>query len=164
MKKVIGSVIGGVVLMTASSAAMAAAAGGPNCGWGNLLFKGSKGIPSHVVAVTTNGTSGNNTFGITSGTNGCDASGTLTYGGRDMVQVSAILDEFSEDVARGHGEALNAIAVMIGVERSDRELFADVMHENFAAIFPDENVTAKEAMVSVNELMKTNGQLSKYAV
>lgn len=164
MKKVIGSVIGGVVLMTASSAAMAVAAGGPNCGWGNLLFKGSKGIPSHVVAVTTNGTSGNNTFGITSGTNGCDASGSLTYGGRDMVQVSAIMDEFSEDVARGHGDAMDAVAVMIGVKQTDRATFSKVMHENFALIFPSENVTAEEAMLSVNEVMKTNGQLAKYAV
>jgi len=160
MKKIVG----GALLMVVSSASFAVAPGGANCGWGNLLFKGAKGIPSHVVAVTTNGTSGNNTFGITSGTNGCDASGRLSYGGRDMVQVSAIMDEFSEDVARGHGEALDTVAVMIGIEQKDHAAFSKVMHENFASIFPSENVTAQDAMLSVNEIMKLNSQLAKYAV
>jgi len=164
MKKVIGSVIGGAVLMAASSTVMAVSPGGPNCGWGNLLFKGAKGLPSHVVASTTNGTTGNASFGMTSGTNGCDVSGRLTYGGRDMVQVSSILDEFSEDVARGHGDAMNTIAVLIGVEQSDRSAFSEVMHENFALIFPNEQVTAKQAMLSVNAIMKSDSRLVKYAV
>ncbi len=159
MKKIVGSVI----LMAASSVAMAAAPGGPNCGWGNLLFKGSAGLPSHIVAATTNGTSGNATFGMTSGTNGCSTDANLTYGGQDMVQVSAIMDEFSEDVAKGHGDALNTVAVMIGVQQADRALFSEVMHDNFTVIFPSENVTAQEAMLSVNEIMKANGQLAKYA-
>lgn len=164
MKKVIGSLIGGAVLMAASSSVMAVAPGGANCGWGNLLFKGAKGIPSHVVAVTTNGTTGNNTFGITSGTNGCNASGRLTYGGRDMIQVSAILDEFSEDVARGHGDAMNTVAVLVGINHSDRAAFSEVMHENFALIFPNEAVTAEQAMLSVNDIMKSDSRLAKYAV
>ncbi len=159
MKKIISSVI----LMAASSTAMAVAPGGPNCGWGNMLFKGSAGLPSHIVATTTNGTSGNATFGMTSGTNGCAVNSKLTYGGRSWLSVSAIMDEFSEDVARGHGDALNAVAVMIGVEHSDRALFSKVMHENFTLIFPNENVTAEEAMTSVNEIMKADGQLAQYA-
>jgi len=160
MKRVIGSAI----LMVASSAAMAVAPGGPDCGWGNMLFEGGAGMPHHFVASTTNGTSGNATFGMTSGTNGCSVKGTLTYGGnKSALNLTSIMDEFSEDVARGHGEALDAVAVMMGVEKTDRALFSEVMHENFALIFPSENVTAQEAMLSVNELMKTNGQLAKYA-
>ena len=80
-----------------------------------------------------------------------------------MVQVSAIMDEFSEDVARGHGEALDTVAVMIGIEQEDHAAFSKVMHENFASIFPSENVTAQDAMLSVNEIMKSNSQLAKYA-
>ncbi len=160
MKKIIGSAI----LMVASSTAMAVAPGGPNCGWGNMLFEGGSGLPHHIVASTTNGTSGNATFGMTSGTNGCAVDGKLTYKGRDMLQVSAIMDEFSEDVARGYGDALNAVAVMIGVNHSDRALFSEVLHENFAVIFPSENVTAEEVMNSVNSAMKANSQLSGYAV
>jgi len=157
MKKIIT----GLVLISASSVANAGAAGGDGgCGWGNALFNGSSGTPSHVLAGTTNAILGNNTFGMTSGTNGCSTKGTLTYGGKSVV--SSIMDEFSEDVARGEGDALNTVAVVYGVEPQDRHVFAQVMHENFAVIFPNENVTADEMMASMEAVMKSDARLSKY--
>jgi len=101
---------------------------------------------------------------MTSGTNGCSVDGKLTYGGKDMVNVSSIMGEFSEDVARGQGEAMDAIAAMIGVQEQDRAAFAQVMHEHFAAIFPDEDVTAREVLTSVNVVMMNDQRLAKYAV
>ena len=155
MKKAIIS----AALLTASSSVFAVAPGGPDCGWGNMLFDGDSG-PVHFLASTTNGTSGNKTFGMTSGTNGCSMDGALTYGGKSMV--GSIMDEFSEDVARGNGEALNAVAVAYGIDKSDRDAFASTMHENFAVIFPSENVTAEEVMTSMNEVMKADPRLAKY--
>lgn len=157
MKKIIGS----IVLLTASSAAMADAPGGPGCGWGNMLFEGESGMGMHFLATTTNGTSGNKTFGMTTGTNGCSTSGALTYGGKSMI--SSIMGEFTEDVARGEGEALNAVAVALGIAPADRAAFAQVTHENFAAIFTSENVTVEEVMTSLNEVMKSDARLTKYA-
>ncbi len=61
----------GTLFAAASFNAFADAPGGAGCGWGNMLFKGQRGVATHVVAATTNGTSGNNTFGMTTGTNGC---------------------------------------------------------------------------------------------
>jgi len=140
---------------------MAAAPGGPNCGWGNMLFDGQSGFGPHFLATTTNGTSGNKTFGMTSGTNGCSTNDNLTYGGNSMI--SSIMDEFSEDVARGHGEALDAVAVMMGVEKADRDIFAAVVHENFSVIFPNEKVTAEEVTNSLLTVMKSDARLAKYA-
>jgi len=158
MKKIIA----GLVLLSASSVANAGAAGGNDCGWGQALFEGQTGPAPHVLGLTTNGTSGNNTFGVTTGTNGCSSSGTLTYGGQNMV--SAIMNEFTEDVARGEGDALNTVAIVYGVEQKDRKTFAKVMHENFAVLFPTEDVTADEMMASIEELMKADDRLSKYVV
>jgi len=149
------------ILLAASSSVMAEAPGGPDCGWGNLLFDGQAGIGPHFAASITNGTSGNATFGMTSGTNGCSVDGTLSYGGQSMI--SSVMDEFSEDVARGHGEALDAVAVVMGIEKSDRDVFAKVTHENFNMIFPSANVTAKDVMASLNTLMKADSRLAKYA-
>ena len=154
----------GLLLISASSTAFAVAPGGSDCGWGNMFHDGTAGTGRHFLASTTNGTSGNKTFGMTSGTNGCSTSGTLTYGGVKMVNLSPIMDELSEDVARGHGDALDAVAVMIGVEPQDRDAFAATMHENFSAIFPNADVTADEALHSINVVMKNDDRLAKYSV
>src|SRR5690606_36180043 len=158
MKKLIA----GAVLLSVSSAAFAVAPGGPNCGWGNMLFKGQKGLAAHFLASTTNGTSGNNTFGMTSGTNGCSVDGTLTYGGKAMI--NAILDEFTTDGAVGQGQTLTAVAGAYGVEQEGQVAFAQLAHENFAVLFPSENVTADEVVASLDALMKADARLSKYVI
>ena len=151
----------GAILMAASTGAFAVAPGGSGCGWGNMLFEGDSG-PVHFLATTTNGTSGNKTFGMTSGTNGCSMNGALTYGGKSML--GSIMDEFSQDVAMGQGEALNAVAVMLGVAPEDRQTFAEVTHENFKVLFPTENTTAQEVLDSLQGVMKADSRLVKYTI
>ncbi|MGQ0530698.1 MAG: DUF3015 family protein, partial [Panacagrimonas sp.] len=111
---------------------------------------------------TTNGTSGNATFGMTSGTNGCSVDGKLTYGGKAMI--NAMLDEFSADAAVGQGEALTAVAVAYGVAQEDRAAFAALTHQNFAVLFPSENVTADQVVTQLESLMKADANLAKYAI
>ena len=152
----------GAVLLGSTSIAMAEAPGGPDCGWGNMLFEGQSGLGPHFLASWTNGTSGNATFGMTSGTNGCSADGTLTYGGKSMVNVGQIMDEFSEDVARGEGEALTAVAVSFGIAEEDRAVFKTTLHNNFDSLFPSADVNAESVMNSIVELMKQDKQLAKY--
>lgn len=149
-----------VVLLGASASALAEAPGGPDCGWGNMLMDGQSGLGSHIIASSTNGTSGNATFGMTTGTNGCSTDGSLTYGGKSLV--GAVMDEFGEDVARGDGEALTAVAVSLGIAEEDRALFKSVMHENFTTLFPSAEVTAEEVTTSIVSLMRANEQLAKY--
>jgi hypothetical protein len=147
-----------------SSSALADAPGSQSCGWGNMLFAGQSGTPSHVLAATTNASTGNNTIGMTFGTNGCSTKGTLTYGGKEMIDVSMIMDEFSEDVARGDGEALTAVAVSLSVSEADRELFKTTLHENFNTLFPSENATTEHVVSSMFSLMKRDAKLTKYTV
>lgn len=158
MKKLIA----GTLLLATSSLAFAEAPGGPNCGWGNMLFDGQNGLPAHFLASTTNGTSGNATFGMTTGTNGCSTNGKITYGGKSMV--GAMFDEFSADVAVGEGDALNAVAAAYGVAKEDRAAFASLAHQNFAVLYPSENVTAEEVATNLEGLMKSDAQLSKYVI
>ncbi len=148
-------------LLGVSAAAMAEAPGGPDCGWGNMLMEGQSGLGAHIIASITNGSTGNATFGMTTGTNGCSSNGTLTYGGKSLI--GAVMDEFGEDVARGDGEALTAVAVALGIEESDRPLFKSVMHENFTTLFPSQDVTAEEVTASIMDLMRSNEQLARYA-
>lgn len=150
------------LLLAVSGAASAVSPGGPNCGWGNLLFEGESGIAPHFLASTTNGTSGNKTFGMTSGTNGCSVEGTLTYGGENLLAQAGVLEEVAHDMAVGHGQALTALAVAMGVDPEDRAYFNAVMHRHFNAIFTHPEVTAKQVTTNIHEVMRSNKALSVY--
>ncbi len=155
-------IVAGIVLSSASVMSFAGTAGGEGCGWGQMLFDGQSGTATHVLAITTNSSTGNNTFGVTSGTNGCNASGTITYGGKEMVNVGIFMDEFSNDVAQGDGEVLSAVAVSLGVAPEDREHFKASMHENFAKLFPSENVTTEEVLAAMWSVMQNDDTLAVY--
>ncbi|XOZ33117.1 DUF3015 domain-containing protein [Halomonadaceae bacterium KBTZ08] len=148
------------VLVTTSFGAQAAAPGGSGCGWGNMLFEGSSGKPMHLVASSVNGTSGNRTFGITSGTNGCDTSGTLQYHGQNLLAQAGVMEEVAQDMAVGDGEALTALSVSMGVPADKRDHFKQTMHENFNAIFPSEDVTAEEVMGNIHSVMDQDQRLA----
>ncbi len=151
------------VLGLASVAAQAGQAGGGGCGWGNMVFEGQRGLIPHLLATTTNGTSGNATFGLTSGTNGCDSSVTLGYGGRSLFAMNGMLDNIAEDMAQGQGEALDAYATLLGIEQQDREHFAKVTHENFSEIFASETATGEQVLAATLEVMSRDGRLARYA-
>lgn len=153
----------GSLLAAVSLNALAEAPGGPSCGWGNMLFKGQRGTATHLVASTTNGSSGNATFGMTSGTNGCRTDGALTYTGKPMLVLGSIMDELSEDMAKGEGEALTTYAVLLGVPPEDRARFAAVTHEHFAEIFSSADVTAKDVHSATLAVLKKDTRLAKYA-
>ncbi len=152
----------GSLLAAASFNALAEAPGGPDCGWGNMLFKGQRGLPSHLVASTTNGSSGNATSGMSTGTNGCRTDGALTYGGKPMLVVSNMLDELSEDMAKGEGEALTSYAVVLGVKPEDRAHFSALTHEHFGQIFSSADVTAEQVLNATYSVMKEDAQLAHY--
>jgi Protein of unknown function (DUF3015) len=158
MKKIIA----GIILSTTASASFAVSPGGDSCGWGNMLFKGQSGLPIHFVASTTNGTSGNKTFGMTTGTNGCSTSGVLTYGGSSMIDLSAVMDEFSEDVAKGDGEVLSAFVVSLGVQPEHRQAFKNALHTNFSSIFPNQNVTTEQVLQSIGQVIAEDKSLAGY--
>lgn len=150
----------GSLMMSVSSLAMATDTG-PGCGWGSMLFEGQSGVASHVVAATTNGTSGNNTFGMTSGTNGCDTSRTIDYSGTSAV-VFHNMDRLSSDIAKGDGEILSTVASVMGIEERDVATFKRVMHENFSNLYPSSDVTSEQVVQAIIAAMATDKTLAKY--
>ncbi|NWL80136.1 hypothetical protein DM872_25110 [Pseudomonas taiwanensis] len=161
--KLIGKAIIFGLLSTAGVAAQAGQAGGGGCGWGNMVFEGQSGLIPHLLATTTNGTSGNATFGLTSGTNGCDSSVKLGYGGRSVFAMNGMLDSIAEDMAQGQGEALDAYATLLGVEQADRAHFAKVTQANFSTIFASPDATGEQVLAATLDVMSRDQQLARYA-
>lgn len=160
MKKIILA----AVLAGASTTAMADAAGGNGCGWGNMLLEGKSGLPVHLLATLINGTSYNATFGMTTGTNGCNTNVKLSYDGKALVMADGMMDEIAANAAVGQGDALTALAVVLGIKPEDRGAFAKLTQENFSSLFPQADVTSDQFVSVLNDLMKKDVQLSKYAV
>lgn len=158
MKKVILA----AALLGSSVTAFADAPGGPGCGWGNMLFKGQSGLPIHLLATLVNGTTGNATFGMTTGTNGCSTSGSLTYNGKSMLAINGVLEEVAQDMAAGKGEALTALSVSMGIPADQRAHFNSVMHQNFASIFTSKDVTAGEVADNINAVMQKDEKLAQF--
>ena len=157
MKKLL--VIGAVMALpfTAQAEGGYSAAG---CGVGSMIFEGQSGLGPHVLAATTNGFYGTQTFAMTSGTLGCDVSGTINA--QAALYIDSNLDQIAADMSKGHGEALNALAAVMGVQKADQAEFRKVMHQNFASIFSNTSVTGTDVANAVSATMKGNSTLSKY--
>jgi hypothetical protein len=74
------------------------------------------------------------------------------------------LDNLAVDMARAHGETLDSLASLLSVEDQDRPRFFSALQNNFVRIFPDENVTAEEVLVSINAVLAEDAVLSRYVV
>lgn len=133
------------------------------CGVGTMIFDGKEGIPFQVLAVTTNGIFGNQTFGITSGTLGCDQDGVIRNEAAVSKFVAANMESLASDMAAGGGETLASLADLMNVAEADRPAFYRAAQDNFADIYGAEDITAGEVINNLDRVMAANGRLADYA-
>jgi hypothetical protein len=134
------------------------------CGVGTILFEGQKGAAPQILAVTTNGTLGNQTFGITSGTLGCEKDGVVRSPTKVRMLMVSSLDNLSGDVARGEGETLDSLASLMTVAPADQPRFFATLQRNFTRLFPSENVTVDEVIASMNAVLAEDAVLQRYVI
>ncbi|MGE5451074.1 MAG: DUF3015 family protein [Acidobacteriota bacterium] len=143
-------------LMIAAGSAMAQ--NNVGCGWGSALFNGQKGVAPQVLAATTNGTSGNQTFGITFGTSGCTQDGVVSSSWKISMYIDGSRVALARDAAAGQGENLDALASVMGVKADDRAAFAAAIKSNFSTVFANDHVAA-----NLKEVLAANDRLAGYA-
>ncbi len=132
------------------------------CGLGSMVFKGQSGIVPQVLAVTTNGTSGNQTFGITSGTLGCSQDGVVHSNMRTAMFIDNNKEALARDMSVGNGESLASLAHLIGVKDQDQAAFNRVTKENVARIFANDNVATDQVVGALREVLAADATLSQY--
>jgi hypothetical protein len=131
-------------------AASFAFAGNPNtgCGLGYMIFKDNQDtLAKQVLAATTNGISGNQTFGITSGTLGCDKPTKIVANDKLNNFVRDNLDKIAMDAARGDGESIKTLAKLMNVK--DEKAFATKLQANFDKIFSNDNITYSQVIDNI---------------
>ena len=133
-----------------------------NCGWGSKLFDGQSGVAPQVLAVTTNGTFGNQTFGITSGTSGCTQDGKVTSSWKTSLFIDGNKEALARDMSVGGGEALDSLALLMGVEAQDRDAFNRAAKSNMGRIFAKDGTP--EIMAALRQVLANDAQLARYTI
>jgi len=101
------------------------------CGLGSLIFGTKPGVVQ-IVAATFNDISGNQTFGITTGTSNC---GTGIFKAEQVGFLDNNLASLKKESAQGHGDMVVAYATLLGCDTTSLSRFAQILQANHAAVF-----------------------------
>jgi hypothetical protein len=157
-----------VVVAVAGLFSTGAMAAGENnvgsCGWGSKLFDGQRGIAPQVLAATTNGTSGNQTFAVTSGTSGCTQDGVVKSTWKTAMFIDGNKEKLARDMSTGSGESLESLAKLIGVQDQHKPAFFQATKENFAKIFSSDNATTDQVLASLKQVLASDSELAQYSL
>jgi hypothetical protein len=150
MRKAI--VMAGVLL--AAGSAWAAGYGQAGCGLGSVLFGSQPGF-IQVIAATTNGCFGTQTFGITTGTLNCGSPATPA-GAKTFIDANR--EAVAKDMARGSGETLATLTSLAGCR--DAKLVGAALQKNFSSIIPNEKVSNDVVADNVLATLRADKQLA----
>lgn len=69
------------------------------------------------------------------------------------IYVSENMDNLANDIARGQGEYLNTLAVLLEVPEASRTIFYSKLQNNFGSIYSSSNVTSVDVLNTIETLM-----------
>jgi len=160
--------LGAILLpLTATGAWAANPDTGPGCGLGKLAwadYSHQKNIAPQVMMATTNGTSGSQTFGISSGTSGCTNDGTIMAEHKVDVFVAANYENLSQEMARGGGEHLASLAELMGVSEASRPDFFALAQAQYANLVVSGNNTPAAMIETLQSGMESHPSLVRVSV
>lgn len=149
-------------VLMAAPVSLAFAGTGSGCGLGATVFEGQSGLFPNILAATTNGTSGNQTFGLTSGTSGCDAEAVVTNEYQRKVFVANNLDNLSQEMAQGQGDHLASLATLMGVAKEDQSAFYSFTQSQYGSLFNTSEVSADQVIAALDSAMMQDASMAKY--
>lgn len=129
---------------------------GPGCGLGKLLwsdFKRQKDIAPQVLMATTNGTFGSQTFGISTGSSGCTNDGKVWAEHSTQFFVAATFENLAEDMARGQGEHLTALATLLGVPADHQQAIYTLVQERYRELMKRGETSPGSLIKALDEAM-----------
>jgi hypothetical protein len=152
MKKRILSLalVAGVIFALSANAANKGMAG---CGLGSMVFPDDNS-KLQIVSGILNWVGGNQTFAITSGTSNC-----VDHGASASAMYIAVNQEsLKKDIARGEGESLNGLSQLL--KCSDPVALNSTLQQNYASIFPSNEVKSEQVNKNIHALIQSNKSLN----
>ncbi|OIO10686.1 MAG: hypothetical protein AUJ52_03770 [Elusimicrobia bacterium CG1_02_63_36] len=129
------------------------------CGLGSMLFTEDK--PVHqIVAATTNGSFGNQTFGITTGTLGCSSGGLIKAGMEREAFVATNYRAIEKEMAAGKGQYASSLSSLMGCgEQTER--FLSVSKQNYETLFPSEGASPETLLKNLDRQIASDPALAQ---
>ncbi len=149
-------------LLTFAAPMMASADESSGCGLGQTVWKGKSGLVAHISAATTNNTSANQTFGMSSGTLGCDTTTMVSNEFEKKEFVASNMDNLATDAAKGEGAHLHSLANLMGVTAEDRKAFYEMSQASYENIFEQPKADYTTVMAGFDSAMLDHPSLAKY--
>jgi hypothetical protein len=143
MKRVI--IVASTLLLTSSLSAEVHRNTG--CGLGSMIIENQNTVAKQILAATTNGTFGNQTFGITTGTLNCNKPYTIVSNEKVEKFVADNMDALAVDIATGSGENLDTLSTLMNVE--DKVAFSKALKTNFSKIYSSSDVTSADVIDAI---------------
>ena len=140
-------VIATAVTVAFTTASYAAGNTNTGCGLGSQIIKNQDSVLSQVFATTLNGISGNQTFGITIGSLGCDKPAKFVSNEKLEKFVADNMDELAIDIATGQGELLETLSHLLEIE--NKASFNATLQKNFSKIYTSENVSSADIIDNI---------------
>ncbi|WP_373001130.1 DUF3015 family protein [Sulfurimonas sp.] len=144
MKKILVSAVAVLALTTSAMAGVNSQTG---CGLGSMIIKDDSSAIMLALQATTNGTSGNQTFGITSGTSGCSKT-KFVMNERAQEFVASNMDILAKEIAVGHGESIDTLAELLQVE--DTASFSASLQSNYNSIYTSKSVKMADVLDNIS--------------
>jgi len=144
MKK---TLLSAMVIATIGATSLMAANTQTGCGLGAQVIKNPNSAVMYALQATTNGTFGNQTFGITMGTSGCKK---VKFVMNDRAQefVAANMDTLAKEMARGQGESLDTLAELLKIQ--NKAAFFAALQANYTSIYTNTKVEMADVLDGVS--------------
>lgn len=134
-----------ILLLSVFVTSLGAYASGPaGCGLGAVLFEGKSGLFWNLLAATSNGISGNQTFGMSTGTLGCDADEKIASSAINFIEANKVA--LANDVARGEGETIASLGKIYNC--GNVEALGSSLQNNYDAVFSSMEASSIHSSIS----------------
>jgi hypothetical protein len=151
----------GMALVATLLASAAAEVRAADCAIGGFVVNKRTGILEQLFAFTTNGTFFITYAGaITTGTSGCSNSGIIQREYEQQFFVAANYDALSRDLARGQGEHLTAMSVLMGCPAALDGEFARVAQAHFGDLVTGGSDPAPALLATLKDELRGHPVLS----
>lgn len=146
------------LVLTFAGASLALAKGGNHpmagCGLGYVLFGNTDNSRvMQILAATTNGTSANQTFGMTTGTSGCTEDGAVKFVKEAEVYAEVNLDSLRREMAMGQGDTVTSFAYLLGARDAEIPAMVKMFQSNYSSLFPSASTSSAELLASLSDLL-----------